>query len=143
MDSVFTEAELKQFEIDTLKVFHKFSDKNIGKGILVFPFSDQSVYDAYIEYLDGRKLYLEYKFRRSNHKEWLLEKDKYDNIMKFGNGVYICQYFGNIYYYNLLQIPKSELIVQKIPMNKTTNYKNRTIIFKDVYFLPEKYKKQL
>ena len=82
---------------------------------------------------------IEIKVRKSYYDKWMIEKYKYDKLMKLCGDkdcFYVVAYNNKLYWYDLKDIDISEL--EKVVMNcpKTTDFDNNEIIKKTNYILP-------
>tara|TARA_R100000935_G_scaffold10856_3_gene21681 strand:+ start:1156 stop:1572 length:417 start_codon:yes stop_codon:yes gene_type:complete len=98
---------------------------------------DTEIFDAYGKTPKGFDCVIEMKFRNKYYKTKMLEKHKFDNLMKLPNDVikiyFVADTKGNfMYWLNTLKMPET---VKKYCPDTTMWTKKR--ILKDVYLLEE------
>lgn len=123
--------KIKEFEKAVVLIL------NLDGWNLKIPEDNSSIYDAYGRTPKGKHCVIEMKFRNKYYETKMLEKHKFDNLMKIDEKV-IKIYFvsdpkGNfMYWLNNLKMPET---VKKYCPDTTMWTKKR--ILKDVYLLTE------
>ena len=113
-----TENELLDWLIDNV-------DPSIKKAEYKY-----SRFDAYSEMHD---CFIELKCRRKHYPDLMIEKQKFLNLVEDGASYYICSTPGGIYCWELTPDMEIEWITKKMP--KTTDFKRRSWVSKEVGFL--------
>ena len=113
-----TESELLDWLIDNV-------DPTIKKAEYQY-----SRFDAYSEMHD---CFIELKCRKKHYPDLMIEKQKFLNLVGDGAGYYICSTPKGIYCWELTPDMEIEWITKKMP--KTTDFKRRSWVSKEVGFL--------
>ena len=82
---------------------------------------------------------IEIKVRKSYYDKWMIEKYKYDKLMKLCGDkgcFYVVAYDHKLYWYDLKDIDITELEFSVMDCPKTTDFKNNKIVKKENYILP-------
>jgi hypothetical protein len=93
--------------------------------------SQYSYRDAYSRRYN---LTLELKCRRTHYQDILIEKHKWDNLIRYKNIRYVNSTPKGVFSFDLKELPEPDWKDHKMP--KQTDFENRNFVFKKVGYLP-------
>jgi hypothetical protein len=79
-------------------------------------------------------LTLELKCRRTHYQDILIEKYKWDNLIRYKNIRYVNSTPKGVFSFDLKELPEPDWQDQILP--KQTDFENRNFVFKKVGYLP-------
>ena len=79
-------------------------------------------------------LTLELKCRRTHYQDILIEKYKWDNLIRYKNIRYVNSTPKGVFSFDLKELPEPDWQDHKMP--KQTDFENRNFVFKKVGYLP-------
>ena len=117
-----------------------FNDESDVREYLKFIIDDLEDTDEMCHYdMESIRSIIEIKVRKSYYDKWMIEKYKYDKLMKLCGDkdcYYVVAYDHKLYWYDLKDIDISELELAVMDCPKTTDFKNNKIVKKENYILP-------
>ena len=118
-------------------IFKKESDVREYLKFIIDDIEDSEEMSHYD--MESIRSIIEIKVRKSYYDKWMIEKYKYDKLMKLSGNkdcYYVVAYNHKLYWYDLKDIDISELEVAVMDCPKTTDFKNNKIVKKESYILP-------
>jgi len=123
-------------------IFKKESDVREYLKFIINDIEDSEEMSHYD--MESIRSIIEIKVRKSYYDKWMIEKYKYDKLMKLCGSkgcYYVVAYDHKLYWYDLKDIDISELELSIMDCPKTTDFKNNKIVKKESYILPNHKKK--
>lgn len=123
-----------------------FNNESDVRKYLKSKFKDLEDTDEMCHYdMESIRSIIEIKVRKSYYNKWMIEKYKYDKLMNLCGDkdcFYVVAYKNMLYWYNLKDIDISELEVAVMDCPTTTEFKNKNVIKKRNYILPNNKKEE-
>ena len=118
-------------------IFKKESDVREYLKFIINDIEDSEEMSNYD--MESIRSIIEIKVRKSYYDKWMIEKYKYDKLMKLCGSkgcYYVVAYDHKLYWYDLKDIDISELELSIMDCPKTTDFKNNKLVKKESYILP-------
>ena len=123
-----------------------FNNESDVREYLKFIIDDLEDTDEMCHYdMESIRSIIEIKVRKSYYDKWMIEKYKYDKLMNLCGDkgcYYVVAHKNMLYWYNLKDIDISELELVVMDCPTTTEFKNKNVIKKRNYILPNNKKEE-